>query len=536
MTYEIRYRVDGQEKLIVVTRREETAELIAEATAVDGVYRLTLTPKKPVELVSAEATVPFEFKKKDTVMLNGYQSWTDSHEHTIRQREARLDDRMPKFVQKAFAMRAYGDYDFAEYSRSLGEFHGWTYGYVRRGEVYTLFASVNERPGFTQVRIFPPKHYVLMKRDCEGLVISEPYEALRFTVLKGREQQVFDQWFSLMGIAPPQVPPITGYTSWYNFYQDISEEKILQNLAAVEQSPMKFDVFQIDDGYQTAVGDWLSVDKKKFPNGMKPIADRVKAGGMIPGIWMAPFGAQVKSKVAKQHPDWLLRGENGKPVLCGANWGGFYALDFYHPEAREYIKNCLQTVVREWGFQLLKLDFLYCVCLKPTAERTRGTIMFEAMDFIRECVPEAKILGCGVPLAAAFGKVEYCRIGCDVGLDLDDKPHMRLIHRERVSTKNSLRNTVFRRQLNGRAFWNDPDVFLLRDDNIELTWEQRETLARLNAMFGGVKFTSDNVSGYHKEQQAVLAQVLAAKYPEKTTVTQMGRQYKVEVGGETFYI
>ena len=141
--------------------------------------------------------------------------------------------------------------------------------------------------------------------------------------------------------------------------------------------------------------------------------------------------------------------------------------------------------------------------------------MCEAMDFIRECVPEAKILGCGVPLMAAFGKVDFCRIGCDVGLDYDDKPHMRIIHRERVSTKNSMLNTLFRRQLNGRAFWNDPDVFLLRDENISLTWEQRETLARVNSLFGGVKFTSDDVSVYGAQQQAVLRQVLAAEAPRK---------------------
>ena len=536
MTYEIRYMAGGREKLVCFSDREETPELLAEATAESGVHRLILTPKTPVALVSVKAATDFDFRPSDVVMLNGYQSWTDSHEHTIREREGNLDSRMPKFVQKAFAMRAYGDYDFAEYSSSLGEFHGWTYGYIRRGENFTMYASLNERPGFTEVRIFPPKRYVQLRRDCEGLVIREPYEALHFAILKGKEQEIFDKWFSLMGIEPPKTKPITGYTSWYNFYQDISEEKILQNLAAVEKSPMDFDVFQIDDGYQTAVGDWLSIKKKTFPNGLKPISDRVKADGMIPGLWMAPFSAQRGSKLAKQHPDWLLRGDDGKPLLCGANWGGFYALDLYNAEARDYVKTCLQTAVREWGFELLKLDFLYCVCLRPTAERTRGMIMFDAMDFIRECVPEAKILGCGVPLAAAFGKVEYCRIGCDVGLDLDDKPHMRLIHRERVSTKNSLRNTVFRRQLNGRAFWNDPDVFLLRDDNIELTWEQRETLARLNAMFGGVKFTSDDVSGYKERQQAVLKQVLAAKYPAKTTVTAFGKQYKVEVDGETFYI
>ena len=224
MTYEIRYRAGGREKLICFTEREETPELLCDATAEGGVHRLVLSPKEPVTLLGVKAVTDFDFKPSDVVMLNGYQSWTDSHEHTIREREGNLDQRMPKFVQKAFAMRAYGDYDFAEYSSSLGEFHGWTYGYVRRGERFTLFASLNERPGFTEVRIFPPKRYVQLRRDCEGLVIREPYEALHFVILKGSEQEIFDKWFDLMGIAGPKTPPITGYTSWYNFYQDISEE------------------------------------------------------------------------------------------------------------------------------------------------------------------------------------------------------------------------------------------------------------------------------------------------------------------------
>ncbi|EKC48560.1 hypothetical protein OBE_15116, partial [human gut metagenome] len=41
--------------------------------------------------------------------------------------------------------------------------------------------------------------------------------------------------------------------------------------------------------------------------------------------------------------------------------------------------------------------------------------MCEAMDFLRECVGEKMILGCGVPLMPAFGKVDYCRIGADYG-------------------------------------------------------------------------------------------------------------------------
>ena len=298
-------------------------------------------------------------------------------------------------------------------------------------------------------------------------------------------------------------------------------------------APVKFDVFQIDDGFQTHVGDWLSVDQTKFPNGLKPIADRVRELGMTPGLWLNPFGCEFKSETAAQHPDWLLRGEDGEPIVAGANWGGFWVWDFYNPEAREYVRKCLQTAVQEWGFGLLKLDFLYAVCLKPTAERTRGQIMCEAMDFLREASAGAKLLGCGVPLGAAFGRVDYCRIGCDVGLDYDDKLYMRIIHRERVSTKYSMRNTVFRRQLSGRAFWNDPDVFLLRHDNISLTWEERETLATVNSQFGGVLFTSDDVSGYDEKQRALLEQTLNPVRAKKVTVESAGGHHTLTLDGKT---
>ena len=499
-----------------------------------GALRLVLDLPQGV-LLSAEARCSLYCSDWERIFMNGFQSWSYSPE-LRRSDRIRSLRRLPRSGVRHYGLDRYGDDYFVPYPDKPGFSHGESWCYLRDGERFRLLASLSERAGFTAIRFFARQNRIELARDCRGLVITKPYAALEVAQLSGAEDEVFDLWFALQNVAPPTVKPITGYTSWYNYYQDISEEKILANLAAVENSPVKFDVFQIDDGYQTAVGDWLSIDKNKFPNGLKDIAARTRAGGMTPGIWMAPFSAQKNSKLAKQHPDWLLRGDDGKPIRAGANWGGFYALDLYHPEARDYIRSCLQTAVRDWGFGLLKLDFLYCVCLKPTAEHTRGEIMFDAMDFIRQSVPEAKILGCGVPLAAAFGKVEYCRIGCDVGLDLDDKPIMRLIHRERVSTKNSQRNTVFRRGLNGRAFWNDPDVFLLRDDNIELTWEQRETLARVNALYGGVKFTSDNVSGYHDAQKKVLRRVLASKFPEKTTVTRRGRQYQVEADGEVFYI
>lgn len=134
--------------------------------------------------------------------------------------------------------------------------------------------------------------------------------------------------------------------------------------------------------------------------------------------------------------------------------------------------------------------------------------MAEAMDFLRKCAGDVLILGCGVPLASAFGKVDYCRIGCDVGLDWNDKPHMRLMHRERVSTKNSILNSVFRRQLDRRAFLNDPDVFLLRPCNISMSEEKRKCLAEINALMGSVLFTSDNFFDYTDTELKELSRIL----------------------------
>ena len=127
--------------------------------------------------------------------------------------------------------------------------------------------------------------------------------------------------------------------------------------------------------------------------------------------------------------------------------------------------------------------------------------MAEAMDFLREVCGDAEILGCGVPLASAFGKVEYCRIGPDMSLSFDDKLFMRLFHNERPSTMHTQRNTVFRRQLDGRAFRNDPDVFLLRDENTTLTEQQKHTLAVVNALFGSVLFASDDFGKYDEKKR-----------------------------------
>ena len=161
------------------------------------------------------------------------------------------------------------------------------------------------------------------------------------------------------------------------------------------------------------------------------------------------------------------------------------------------------------------------MALPPLATPTR-------VELLRSWCGQKQILGCGVPVMPAFGLADYCRVSCDVSLDWDDVWYMRLFHRERVSTKQAINNTVFRRQLNGRAYGSDPDVFFLREENCKLTAEQKRTLATVNALLGNVFLTSDMPSHYTDAQRA--------EYRRLRTLFEHATQVQAEAENDRLYI
>jgi len=472
--------------------------------------KVLILPIKEIEIEGISIDIDFKFKDSHRIFVNGYQSWTDSREFFLDEKMNTIS-KLASPLLKRYQFHKYGDYNFKKYSRKPGEFHGYTYSYIREGDFMNFVGSLSERNGFTIIEENVKENKIVISKDCKGLNINKEYLAFELVWITGSEQEVFDKYFELMDLKKTIGKPMTGWTSWYNYYQNINEVIILQNLKNFKKDNKHIDIFQIDDGYQTSVGDWLSTDKEKFPKGMKYIAEAIKENGYKAGIWLAPFVCETNSEIFKNKKEWILKDEKGHLVLAGSNWSRFYALDFYNPEVRDYIKNVFSVILEDWGYHMVKLDFLYAVCLIPTKTKTRGQIMTEAMEFLRECVGDKLILGCGVPLGPAFGLVDYCRIGCDVGLDWDDKFFMKFLHRERVSTFNAIRNSIGRRHLNGRAFLNDPDVFLLRKENLSLTQTQKDTLAMVNHLFGSLIFTSDNLENYKEEEHSRFNNIMELK-------------------------
>lgn len=510
----IEYTLDGKKAEIDFggngRSREIGLSVESSLTPVNNGYRLTVTlvPSLGIIVTNIDFSYDAIETPDDLVYMNGYQSWTDSKEFSRRDRMRSPQKILGPLITKHWLNR-YADYEFQPYPGRPGVVHGASYGYVRHpGDAHNgfmsrqvrFFGSLDESTGFTFFHADIRKRSLIVCKDLEGLELKGRYRAFDILLSEGTIDEVMDGWFSAMGIQPRAATPAMGWTSWYNHYQNISEEIILENLRAFKDQRIPISIFQIDDGYQTAVGDWFSITDR-FPNGMKAIADRIREAGFTPGIWIAPFAAEATSVTFRDHPDWFIKGSDGRPYATGSNWSGFYSMDICNNEVREYVRTVISVMTKEWGFGLIKLDFLYGACIRPLHGKTRGQIMCEAMSFLRECAGDAQILGCGVPLWPAFGKVEYCRIGTDVDLQWHNRLYGRLIHREFPSTRNAIQNTIARRHLDGRAFINDPDVFLLRHSNTTLTKEQRKTLFYVNMIFGNLYFTSDDIREYTLEER-----------------------------------
>jgi hypothetical protein len=322
-------------------------------------------------------------------------------------------------------------------------------------------------------------------------------------------------WAAHVAAASP-LPPrldghrITGWCSWYNLYSAISEENILEHLQsaarAARREQFSMRVFQIDDGFTPEMGDWLEV-KPQFPRGMKTLLDDIRAAGFVPGLWIAPWMVGNRSRLFRDHPDWVVQDrETGGPLVQSAFYGEFrwhkrseeyYILDITHPQAFAYLSSVFRTWRQEWGCEYFKTDFMFFGsehgpqrAVWHTPGMTRVEIWRQMAEMIRAEIGDATWLGCGCPLWAPVGLVDGMRIGRDVGVRWQGD----------FSAIGRLRDTATRNFANGVLWQSDPDVVLLRERFHQLTEAEVRSLALYAGLTGGVLMTSDDLQALSEER------------------------------------
>ena len=285
-----------------------------------------------------------------------------------------------------------------------------------------------------------------------------------------------------------QVRNPVGWSSWYHYFTNLNWEDVEKNLRLAREG-FPFDVFQIDDGFEKDIGDWLTAKDGFHP--LPELARLITGQGFTAGIWTAPFSAAETSELFQKHASWMVQ-EAGTPKECYRNWGKkIYALDTTRPDVKEWLGQTFSTL-RRMGFSYFKVDFLFAAAM-PGERAEKGTPVQayrEGMKTIRQAVGDGFILGCGAPLLPSAGFVEGMRIGEDTAPHWDTK-------RGAFQGPNAyyaLKNSVMRSFLHRRLWLNDPDCLLLRSQDISLTPNETELYALAVGTLDNMIIESDDLA------------------------------------------
>lgn len=306
-----------------------------------------------------------------------------------------------------------------------------------------------------------------------------------------------------------------GWCSWYYYYNTITKDEILLNAKYAKEHSIPFDFIQIDDGYQTTIGEWTTV-KGSFTAAMRYIADTIKGYGFTPGIWYSPFIVSKDSRIYKENKSWILKDNNGKPVVAGFNpaWGGYYyTVDVSQPAVLSWIEDTINTLLYEWGYEYLKLDFMYAAALPGVRHNTtvsRYEALAQAVARIRKVSGNAFVLGCGMPLQAGIGYVDAMRIGPDVAPQWGRTFFDKLFNSDSgISTRSAICSSIYRSFMHNRFWVNDPDCLMIRQHKTKLNPEERQTLYNVITALGGMLVISDRLPDYSATEREMLLQAIA---------------------------
>ena len=332
-------------------------------------------------------------------------------------------------------------------------------------------------------------HVFLRGNQLEGRYESGEGEWL---IARGTEDSVFARYTGELGKRfgeKTDRPAPRVWCSWYSLYTAIDEPLLYTIFDGLGDLP--FDVLQVDDGWQVCVGDWEA--NEKFPSGMAALAGKINSTGRKAGLWLAPLIALENSRLFRELPNWFLHDNRGKFVSAGFNWGEpVYALDTTHPAVLEWL-TMLMKQVRAWGFDYLKLDFLYAGALpaKRYIDMPRETAYRQGLRVMREAMgSDAYFLTCGAPILPSLGLCDAMRVGTDVSGNWEDPRDAVLLYNPTTpGTRNAIRNTINRLWLQPLVA-TDPDVVYFVEKGNLLAPEHKQLLQGL-ALVCRFKATSD---------------------------------------------
>ena len=180
----------------------------------------------------------------------------------------------------------------------------------------------------------------------------------------------FDQYLNEIRIAP--LRPYSLYNTWYDLrspeYPKWSPDKIMSEKTSlqmvdilrksmIEKYNIQLDAFVLDDGWDVYESDWV-LRKEQWPNGLKPLSDKLKQTNTSLGVWYGPTGGysfrMKRVNWMKEHGYEVVGKTRNNSMLClaGKNYG-------------ELFKKRVTDFVMNDGVGYYKWDGIQFSCSEP---------------------------------------------------------------------------------------------------------------------------------------------------------------------------
>lgn len=374
---------------------------------------------------------------------------------------------------------------------------------VRGDSVLMAFTSCRRFTGRFYLR--PASIDVVVDTESLPLAPGETWELEEFMFASGPDRpKLLAALADRINVNHPPLrfaTPPTGWCSWYCFGARVTAKQVLDNLDVIAKSAPALKYVQIDDGYQPAMGDWLETGKA-FGGDVIGVLKEIRGRGFEPAIWVAPFIAEAGSHVFEQHPDWFIKGDDGKPLPANqvtfGGWrrGPWYALDGTNPAVQAHLEKLFGTMRQEWGCTYFKLDANFWGAMHGghlhDPKATRIEAYRRGMQAVLRGAGDSFILGCNHPIWGSFGLIHGSRSSGD-------------IRRQWSTFRTVARQNLNRNWQDGRLWWNDPDAIVLSGNLSDDEYQFHATAVYAS---GGMILSGDDLTSIPPARLAMLKKLL----------------------------
>ncbi|HSO85080.1 MAG TPA: glycoside hydrolase family 36 protein [Draconibacterium sp.] len=142
-------------------------------------------------------------------------------------------------------------------------------------------------------------------------------------------------------------------------YECLTEEYAIALVKRYQQFNTLPELFWLDAGWYKGcnglvkggqwhlnVGNW-TVEKERFPNGLRPVADAVHKTGAKFMVWFEPERVRPETQIDREHPEWLIKLPNNKN----------YLFNLGNKEALQWMTNYITDFIKKEGIDYYRQDF-----------------------------------------------------------------------------------------------------------------------------------------------------------------------------------